>query len=250
MRTKPIHHNIEFQEPLLNRESLKGQITEKIQELIHNKNLQPGTRLPSERDLAEMFGVNRATVGEAINLLEQRGLVTKRQGSGTFVNAMPQSVVADSIERYFIFTNCSHQELLALRMMQEPEVAALAAVNADEEDLLRLRHLIELIEDSTKRPTGIEPEADVDFHAALAAATHNKLIMAIAEGLRKVMRTWLQAQYEEVQGGHDALRRAALSRRLHREIYDAVRTRDPQKAREGMIRHMRLSGAMPVEHKG
>src|SRR2546429_475173 len=108
-----------------------------------------------------MFGVNRATVGEAINSLEHRGLVAKKQGSGTFVNAMPRSVVADSIERYFIFTNCTHEELSALRMIQEPEVAALAAANATEEDLARLKHVIGLIEDVSNRPTGIDPEADV-----------------------------------------------------------------------------------------
>ena len=221
------------------RDSLMVQITEKIQEMILSNNLKPGTRLPSERDLARLFGVNRATIGESINMLEERGIVTKRQGSGTYVTDIPHAVVADSIARFYLFTNCSHEELMELRELHEPEIASLAARKATPEDLAKLEELIAQIDiDATEG--GIDPEVDTDFHEALAAATHNTLIIAISAGLHQVLRKWLQAQYEGELNVPALKGRGAIARRKHRMVYDAVVSGDPKRARTAMKDHMRF----------
>lgn len=248
MRTKPKHKTMMFEDPLIIREGLKRQITEKIEKIIFEHNLEPGTRLPSERDLAQLFGVNRATVGEAINLLEQRGLVSKRHGSGTYVKAIPDSVVADSIERYFIFRNCLHEDLVAVREMQEPEIAAMAARNATAEDIARLKELTENMEQNVTKGGNVDPALDAEFHKALAFATHNDLIIAIAAGMQNLMTKWLQTQYEYEVDRHEA-RRGNISRRRHRLIFDAVAAHDPDLARKAMQDHMRMVRSLIKRYK-
>src|SRR5687767_7274919 len=120
------------------RDYLNHQIAECIQKSIIRQQLQPGTRLPSERELAQSLGVNRATVGEAINILELQGLVRRKIGNGTFVINMPQSVVADTIERFYIFGSCTHEQFMVVREMIEPETAALAAIHASRADLKKM----------------------------------------------------------------------------------------------------------------
>jgi GntR family transcriptional repressor for pyruvate dehydrogenase complex len=223
-----------FQSLKLRRERLHKQIADSIQEMIAENQLRPGDQLLSERELAKLLGVNRATVREAIRLLEQLGLVQMKVGSGTYITNMPRSVVAESIERYFVFGSCSHHDLITLRDILEPEMAALAAEHATPEDLTRLKELVEQIEDTFARDEIKNyAAADTGFHEALAIATHNALIIAIASGLEKVMRTWIQAQSET--------HRLEEGARSHRPVYDAIAARDPDRAREAMRIHMRIT---------
>ncbi len=223
-----------FQSLRLRRDHLHEQIADSIQDVITNNQLQPGTRLPSERDLAKMLGVNRATVREAIRSLQQRGLVEMRTGSGTFVTDMLGAVVAESIERYSVFGSCSHEELITFREILEPEMAALAATYATPEDLAQLEELVDEIEETfTKDDIASYTDADISFHAMLGVASHNELITAVFSGLEKVMRIWIQAQSETHR-----LEEGAWS---HRQVYEGIVARDPDRAREAMRFHMRTT---------
>ena len=112
----------QFQFKKIVRKPLYEQIADDIQDMIALHKLVPGTQLPTERELAQQMGVNRTTVHQAVGLLQQRGLVEMKVGSGTYVIDMPPSVVADSIQRYFTFGNCSFQDLVTLRCILEPEM--------------------------------------------------------------------------------------------------------------------------------
>jgi GntR family transcriptional repressor for pyruvate dehydrogenase complex len=214
----------------LRRESVREQIADRIQEMVAANQLQAGTQLPSERELARMLGVNRATVREAIRLLEQRGLVRMKLGSGTYIAHVPSSTVAETIARYFTFGSCSHEDLVKLREMLDPEIAALAAERAQPEDLVELSRCIGEI-DSTFRSGVPVPyaHADAAFHEAIARATHNPLVIAITSGLHQIVRAWILAQssVHRLEGG-------ALS---HRAVYDAITTRNPAAARSAMQVH-------------
>src|SRR3712207_2564938 len=114
--------------------------------MIADKQLQEGEQLQSERELACMFGVNRGSIRQAIHLLQHRRLVQSRLGSGTYINRVPGNVLGQSIERYVALDNCTHEDLLDLREIHEPGIAALAARRATSEDLARLKALVEQIE--------------------------------------------------------------------------------------------------------
>jgi GntR family transcriptional regulator, transcriptional repressor for pyruvate dehydrogenase complex len=222
-----------FQGVQLTREHLHRQIADQIQELIAAKQLRPGDHLPSERELARLFGVSSVTVYGAVLLLQQRGLLNMKVGSGTFVIDTPVSVIADSVERYLAFGNCSDEALVRFREILDPEAAAMAAEQATDEDVARLGEYIQQIEEAIAADV-VEryAAADMGFHEALAAATHNELVSAVVSGIRQEMQRWIESQSPGtflVQPGS----------RSHRPIYEAVVARDPSQAREAMRLHMR-----------
>lgn len=224
-----------FQSLQLKRAHLHEQIAESIQQMMATDQLRPGTQLPSERDLAQSIGVNRATIREAIRLLEQRGMLQMRPGSGTYVIDVPASTVSDSIERYFTFGTCSHEDLVTLRRILEPEVAALAAERATDEDIAVLLSLVEEIEVAFSQDTPRYAALDAQFHEAVASATHNPLVFAINSGLHTIMARWILAQSQtyHLEGG-------AAS---HRAVYDAIARHSPTDARQAMVVHHEFTQA-------
>jgi len=215
----------------IRREHLHLQIADSIQAIIAESRLAPGWQLPPERDLAEMLGVNRTTVHQAMHLLQQRGLVEMKVGSGTYVTDVPQSVLTESIERYLMFNRGTHEDLITLREILEPEIAALAARRATPADVARLTETVEQLE-ARFADEGIWPAEDMAFHEALAEASHNELIIAITRGLQNVMRSWLKALGKQSwkPGGMQS----------HRRICEAIAAGDPLAAREAMRMHMRF----------
>jgi DNA-binding FadR family transcriptional regulator len=223
-----------FQSLVVRRQHLHEQIADSIQDLIATEQLAPGSQLPSERDLAKLLGVNRATVREAIRALEQRGLLQMRMGSGTYIAAVPLSTVTDSIERYFAFGSCTHRDLIKLREMWEPEIAALAAEQATREEVAELLSLQDQLERAYSMDVVSSAELDARLHELLAFATHNQLVAGIAAGLHKVMVGWIYAQTNAVHRDEGML--------SHRAIVDAVAAHDPGRAREAMRAHHRYIG--------
>ncbi len=218
-----------FQSMHLKRAHLHEQIADSIQQMMATDQLQPGTQLPSERDLAQSIGVNRATIREAIRVLEQRGLLQMRPGSGTYVIDVPASTVADSIERYFAFGTCSHEDLVTLRRILEPEVAGLAAERATDAEIATLLQLVEEIEIAFNEDTPRYAALDAQFHEVVAAATRNPLVFAISSGLHTIMARWIlaQSQTHRLEGGA----------RSHRAVYEAIARHSPADARQAMIIH-------------
>jgi len=224
-------HRALFQTFELRRENVNEQIADMVQEMINSQKLRVGDRLPSERELARLLGVNRATVRESIRILQQRGLVDMRIGSGTYVTQVPPQIVGQAIERYFASRECSQKDLQVVRTVIEPEIAALAATHASEDDLANLGHLLNRLEAAWLASDTEElPDADANFHLSLAAASHNELFIAIVNGLSLIMKQWINTTHR--------LQRVADSHIQHRRVYEAVADRDPDRAREAMRVHM------------
>ena len=224
-----------FRSLQITRKPLYEQVADRMQETIAANQLQPGMQLPTERELAEQFGINRTTVHQALGLLQQRGIVEMKVGSGTYVINMPNSVVADSIKRYFVFGNCTVDDIIKLRAILEPGLAALAAERATDADVAELGQLIGRSEQLFAGGNLVAyAAADAAFHETLAAATHNELIVAISAALHHLMDDWLNA------GGRSHL--LVDSPSSHRAVYEAVASQDPQKAQAAMETHLRLAG--------
>ena len=221
-----------FENLELTRYNLSIQIADKIKELIESKQLKPGIKLPSERKLAEKFGVNRVTINKAIFLLEQKGLVKMKAGMGTYVTNVSSSVVTESIKSYYKFGKGSDKELMVLREILEPEIAALAAINAEISEIKKLKKQITIIKEALdKKDENNYILEDEIFHEILAEATHNELISAIVIGLRNVMLPLKKSIFAKTLFDYKYA--------IHTTVFEAIYTRDPLAAKKAMADDMR-----------
>jgi GntR family transcriptional repressor for pyruvate dehydrogenase complex len=205
-------------------EAIVGQ----IRDLIADRHLQPGDRLPSERELAEVLNVSRASVREALRVLAAMGWVEVRPGDGTFVREphapLDPAIWGSLSERTFLL------DLLEARRIVEREVAVLAARRATPEDLDQLQEL--LSRRAAELASGRRDlETDLLFHQMLAEATRNPVLSSLVRSLNEM---WLVSR--------EALARAPSSphqaHHFHAAILEALRRRDEASARKAMEEHM------------
>jgi DNA-binding FadR family transcriptional regulator len=187
-----------------------------------------GQRLPAERHLAEHFGASRSTVREALRQLEEMALVTRRIGSGTFVNHPAEPGEAQVAE------NTSPLELIEVRQAIEPHMARMAVAHATARDLEALADALAALQ-SCGADQELFSSADERFHLALAEATDNPLMV------------WLYRQINAVRGHAQwgEMKRKILTRDnidlynvQHRELYEAIRRRDIEAAVRCIDEHL------------
>lgn len=151
-------------------EMVAGQILNKIKE----GELQPGGRLPAQRELAQMMGVGRSSVREAINALVVMGYLEALQGKGTFVRKpIPATPPADTLAA--AMKAGTVLDLMEARILLECKSAELAAERAEPADIRKLKEVIRRVK-ATKNNYSIFLKADIDFHTCLAGATGNTVI--------------------------------------------------------------------------
>ena len=186
-----------------------------------------GDRLPAERELAIEHDVSRPAVREAMIALEVQGLIDVRVGSGAYVRRLP------GIDDRPGF-NVTAFELTEARLLFEGESAALAATNITDAELDELEVLVREISDENRRRS-VSENADRDFHMSIARATRN---LAIVNAIEELWR--LRSTSPECALLH-AKARAANVRPVveeHKAIVEALRSRDPAKARAAMRAHL------------
>ena len=186
-------------------------------------------RLPSERDLAEEYGVSRPTVREAMIALEIRGLVEARPGSGIYVtNAPAETGPAPELD-------IGAFELTEARRLFEGEACALAASIISDPELAELEAILSEMVGENTLATPIGEQADRRFHTAIAQATRNSAIVMVVENL------WDLRYRSPLCAAMLARARKVGVRPLiedHRVILDALIKRDPRAAREAMRSHL------------
>ena len=232
-----------FQSLQLQAERIRQGIADSIEALIANGTLRPGDRLPSERDLAKLFGLGRPTVREAIRLLEQRGLLEMRPRSGAYVTEIEPTDLAHSLHRFLTFGGYELEDLLTFRELLEPKVAELAAKRATAEEVDRLRELVDtLYQASVEADAAMYAATDASFHMALATASHSELFVGIMGGLEGAVESYLtELTVAPVR---------EEGRLSHRLVVDAVAAGDPPRAKAAMAYHMTTTRASYAEHLG
>lgn len=211
----------------LTRKMSSGDVAGALKRQITSGKYLTNERLPSERTLAETFGVARGTLREALRLLEDIGFVKRRAGSGSYVS------YSDTQNSPSIIETVRPLELVDARSAIEPDLVRLAVLHATERDLLNAEDALEVME--ATRDADVFAEADEVFHLAIARSTHNSLLV------------WLIGQMNEVRG-HDQwakMRNLTLSPDIiaryniqHRAILDAIRSRDAEAASRHMREHL------------
>lgn len=219
----------------LRRDRLYEQVADRVQALMFDEPLSPGDRLPSERELAERMGVSRTVVREATRVLSVRGLVEIKAGSGTYVKELTSGVASSHIG---MLLNTRHrperafEDLARVRSALEVEIAAVAAENADTEDIAAMEDVIGLMDADI---VGIEEfvEYDVGFHNALVAATKNEVFALMLAPITDLLADLRRELYE-----YDAEASKIGALRHHRLILARVGEGDVDGARNAMRDHL------------
>lgn len=206
-------------------------ILDRLREFANEAGLTRGDRFPSERDLAEQLGTSRASVKQALVVLEVQGLVETRHGGGTFLLRDELSVesVAELLARQ---TRLPH--VMEARVGLECQLAELAAARRTESDLREMDQALELmaVESLERDDTA---QGDRRFHAAVARAADNPLLSRFLDEIDAEIH---ESRLESLrQPG-----RPAQSLKQHRAIAAAIRKQDPSAARSAMRRHLRSVG--------
>ena len=207
---------------------LAEQAADQISQLIIDRQLTNGEKLPNEFELAEQLNVGRGTVREAVKLLVARNVLEIRRGRGTFV-AQQTGVVRDPLGFAYMPDQVRlARELLDIRLHVEPWVASLAAQEATAEDIAELRELCGEIEDLIHRGEN-HLRRDEALHVRIARCTQNrvvcKLLPVITYSVQLFGRFNDQRIYQETI-------------EPHRQVVDAIAAHDPDAAQEAMIRHL------------
>jgi GntR family transcriptional repressor for pyruvate dehydrogenase complex len=211
-------------------------VAEQLRREMALRVLDPAEPLPTERDLARIFRVSRATVQRAMTLLEAEGLVQRRRGrsGGTFVvgqvTEAASKVFVDSMRR----NRGLIEETLAFRAEIEPAAAARAAAEAADGELDEVERAVELCAHATDDAEFMRH--DTSMHIALARASHNRYFVEAVERIRIVLNDVLPA-LPESRMWHER------THRQHAALLSALRTRDPRAARRAMTAHIADSEA-------
>lgn len=219
---------------------LADTIVEQLEAMILEGALQPGERLPAERTLAEQFGVSRPSLREAIQKLAAKGLLTSRQGGGTYVAEALGSSFSDPLVALLGEHPEAQRDLLEFRHTLEADCAYYAALRATEMDHQRLRGEYETLQASYAEEgaagRAAEGMADARFHLAIAEASHNVILLHTMRGLFDLLRrnavTNIVDMYELRPEARDALMKQ------HRELFEAITEGRAEDARQCASRHV------------
>lgn len=222
--------------PPLRQQRLADAITERLEAMILEGSLKPGQRLPPERELAERFGVSRPSLREAIQKLAARGLLTSRQGGGTFVNETLNNSYTDPILEMLSRHNEFHLDLLEFRDAMEGISAYYAALRSTPADKAILIQRFEELEGGFfgADPTQ-EAKLDAAFHLAIAEAAHNVLLLHTIRGVFHLLEQSIVENLAQLFIKPDA--RVQLMKQ-HRALLDAILEGRAEDARSRSHEHL------------
>ncbi|MEE2059013.1 FadR/GntR family transcriptional regulator [Rhodococcus artemisiae] len=216
---------------------MSEQIARQTVDFIINNGLKPGTRLPVESELGKMLGVGRNTLREAMRLLEAWGVIEIRQGrnGGAVVRHPAPSDLRGPLTVQLLFDGATLEDVLAIRLMLEPEMAYLAAQKVSEGDADELDASVERMRSDTTGPHEVFVQENRVFHAAIATQSGNIVLRSVIESIEAVFDGTTQGiSYKD--------RRRASVADAHARIAKAIRDGNPAQARDEMRAHIEEAG--------
>jgi DNA-binding FadR family transcriptional regulator len=207
-------------------------VAESIADQIFEGNIPPGTTLPTELRMAAQFGVGRATVREALRLLEAQGLVHVRPGpqGGPVVQQPSAEHLNQLLSMIFAVSGVSFAEVLVARLLVEPVMALNAALQATPDEVERLVESIE----RQRHALGNEREflqLNDEFHALIAAASRSRVLATLLSSMRAM------SVGQQLGVRYDAKSREGTLL-AHRRIVELIAARDPERANAAMAKHL------------
>lgn len=225
-------------------------IVQQVKALIFAGRLGPGDPLPSEKHLAQQFGLSRVTVRDALHVLESQGLIAIKVGArgGAFVATPSTQPVSESLANMLRLKRATFPDLSEARILVEPHVASLAAQRATAEDVRAMEQAVTGARGARAAGDPYFIPTSVAFHIALAEAAKNPVLLLTVESFRTLFHEALAA----LLPADDMAQRAIAD---HQRILDAVKARDAEGAWRLMHAHLsyfaaRVGTAGPLRGAG
>lgn len=200
-------------------EDIAGQLKDKI----ISRKLLPGDKLPAERDLAESLGVNRSTVREALNKLHSMELLDIRHGDGVYVRDYLESGSLELVKTMLAKNGAPDPKIVKnfadLRRILVPEIAFHAALNRSRKDLRELEQI------AFSTPETPVEDRDLKLHNVIARASGNLVFVVILNSFADILKNYAYLYFNSAAN----VKRSEI---YHREIYEAIKNKQPEKARE------------------
>lgn len=210
------------------RESAVDIVVNNIKQLLIDRKLKPGDRLPSELEISEGLCVSRGSVREAMKILSAFGLIDIRVGNGTYVSDSIGNGMMDSFLFSFFLTNPDVENLFELRQYFEIDIMELIDKHYSENEKERaaLRRNLEELETMIENDSSPQKLADndIEFHQLLGKATHNILIERIYNFIMEFMEASIIATHKHQRG--------EVVYQVHRDIVDVMEKRETQRIAE------------------
>lgn len=208
------------------------QVVKQIRELIESGELKPGDRLPSERTLADRLGISRPSVRTGLRILSAMGVLQSRHGSGTFMSSVPP-VESQLLPLLAALHGFSPDAMFEARRILEVSLAGLAADRATDEHLAMMAEAVADTYSSLNDPKAYLVY-DMQFHRAVALASGNPIVATLMD---MVTAALYEMKVQTIEHATHIEESAAM----HRKIYQAIRARKPDAAREAMRKHLEFA---------
>jgi GntR family transcriptional repressor for pyruvate dehydrogenase complex len=220
----------------INMKRIYQSVVEQFVDLIKKGKLHVGQKLPSERVLAEMLNVSRASLREAFSAMEIIGLIEVRPGEGSFVTDLNIAPFINTIAPLFLKDSSLEEDLLQFRRMLECEAVKLAADNANAENCKRMEEPLEMMRKAIENnDTSMGAEADIQFHKAIFALSGNVIMMKASEYIGFIFEASVKFNREKILVNNQNTEELY---RQHKQIYEAIINRDGALASSIMGGHL------------
>ncbi|HOA70507.1 MAG TPA: FadR/GntR family transcriptional regulator [Bacillota bacterium] len=214
---------------------LLRKIVDQVKQNIASGNLKKGDKLPSERQMSEMFGLSRATIREAIKALNTLGIIECSHGSGNYISSNLSNSLTEPLSIMFMLEGGHPGHTLELRRAIEFAAAGSAARNIEETELARLRALCDCIEASTDENE--KARYDFQFHREIARASGNPLLIVLLNAVETLISEHVHDARASIL--KDSSKEDIINRQ-HRDIVDALSRSSPEEAEKAVLAHMEL----------
>jgi GntR family transcriptional repressor for pyruvate dehydrogenase complex len=216
---------------------VSDEIVDQIKKLILDGKLEPGEKLPPEREFAELLGVGRSSLREAMNTLETLGYLEIKKRKGNFIKALSSSITLDPLTRLFDEKTETLFQLYEVRNDIEMASAYWAAIRRTQEDMEKIESCLSQMKQSDKEERSWWKE-DLSFHLAVAQASHNFLRVHILKDLFDLSANYVEEMFTRIlQKPHNN----AVLIEHHESVFRAVKEKNPEKAMSVMHAHFTWS---------
>ena len=219
-----------------------AEVTRRLLDYFTSRAIEPGTRLPPERQLATSMGVGRSAIREALAALEVLGVVNVRPGSGTYLRGTVSELLPQALSWGVLLGEPQTRELIGVRHGLEVQAARLAAEVINDWDLDSLTADLAEME-ANQGNLAAFVAADMHFHQQIAAAADNHLLSELLQSIRSLLRVWVERALNDSD-------QAEVACHEHQASLAAVRRREPQAAADAMSAHMDTAGRRLIEQSG
>ncbi len=218
--------------------TLSQKIERRLEAAIREKKLPIGSKLPTERELCESFGVSRTALREALRRLSARGLIVITKGSGMKVTGIKIEEAISTLNLYYDlqFDRNLIAQIIEVRKIFEPEIGRLASTQRNDEDILELSNNLILFKNCDPDNTQLESDLDNKFHLLMVKATHNPIIQVTMEPIYTLLPRMRNLIYANIDGEKE------ITYKYHAEMLEAVKLKDQEGIVLATQRHLERSG--------